>query len=469
MRGKGRTEVIETKIGLLPLYLELYEEIKPGGHEEYRSFVGDISDLLSSNGAQVVSAGTVFTRAQLEKAEELFVENDVHGIALLHLSYSPSLLVADFIERCKLPVLIIDSTPDYTLDPNADGILRRDQAIHGVMDLTSVLRSRDCGKVIVAGHRNEPGFRRRLCNAVKALEAAGAFLNQTVGITGRPFAGMGDFSVSFGELKHDFGIDVAEIPISAIAERSSSMETGSVKERIDTDRQMWNVEGISEAEHIQAVKDYLALKSIAEEKNISGYTMNFQHIGDSIPTPFYACSGLMSEGYGFGGEGDVLTASIGRPMNVLSDAAKFDEFFCPDWMNNRILMSHMGESDARFIKSGSTPALVTREGFLNPHRSVIYRFQAEPGPATFVNISPVRNGGYRLVVGLLDIVDTELMPAVPAPHYQIDPRIPLPEFLEQYADAGGGHHLYVAKGDILEGVRLFCRYVGIDPVIIGRE
>ncbi len=129
-------------IGLLPLYLDLYDKIAPGKHEEYQGFIDGITKLLSSYEVHVVSPGIVFTHEHLSKAEKVFSENDVIGIAVLHLSYSPSLLVADFIEQCRVPTLIIDSTPDSTLDPNAEGILRRDQAIHGVMDLTSVLKSR---------------------------------------------------------------------------------------------------------------------------------------------------------------------------------------------------------------------------------------------------------------------------------------------------------------------------------------
>ncbi len=236
---------------------------------------------------------------------------------------------------------------------------------------------------------------------------------------------MGDFSVSFDALRRDFGITVKEISVSQIAERGESAGEEPVRQKIEEDKKFWNVDAITDEEHAQAVKDYLGMKSIVESEKMSGYTMNFQHIGDSIPTPFYGCSGLISSGYGYGGEGDVLTAALGRPMNMLSDAAKFDEFFCPDWENNRILMSHMGESDSRFVKKGSTPSLVTREGFLNPHRSVIYRFQAEPGEITFVNIAPIA--------------------------------------------AGGGHHLYIVRGDALEEVRLFCRYLGIDSMIVTPE
>ncbi len=209
-----------------------------------------------------------------------------------------------------------------------------------------------------------------------------------------------------------------------------------------------------------------AIEKIVDERGLTAYTMNFQHIGESMATPFYVCSKLMSRGIGYGGEGDVLTATLGRPLNALSSAAKFDEFFCADWKNNRILMSHMGESDSRFIKQGSSPRLAPRDALLNPHTCAIYRFQAEPGEVTFVNISPVDGREYRVVAGLLDIVDAQILDSIEGPHFQVATRIPVGMFLERYAAQGGGHHLYIAKGNILNGLSIFCKQLGFDLRVI---
>ena len=242
-----------------------------------------------------------------------------------------------------------------------------------------------------------------------------------------------------------------------------------MRQQVEEDGTSWDLSAVSPDAHERAIRDYLAVEKIVEEQGLTAYTMNFQHIGDSMATPFYACSRLMSRGIGYGGEGDVLTATLGRPLNAMSGAAKFDEFFCTDWKNNRILMSHMGESDSRFVKQGSSPRLAERDALLNPHSTVIYRFQAEPGEVTFVNLSPVRNGGFRLVAGLLDIVDAPVLDDIEGPHYQVATRLPVGTFLERYAANGGGHHLYIAKGNILDGLSIFCRQLGFDLRVIEGE
>ena len=56
---------------------------------------------------------------------------------------------------------------------------------------------------------------------------------------------------------------------------------------------------------------------------------------------------IMERGGGYAGEGDVLTAGlVGALMSVYPETT-FTEMFCPDWKEDKILLSHMGESNPR--------------------------------------------------------------------------------------------------------------------------
>lgn len=456
----------DIRIGFMPLYLRLYDTMAPGEYSVFQDYIDRVMRQIESCGVTLVSPGVVFQPSHVAEAEALFKREQVSAIVTLHLSYSPSLLVADFLQQTGLPILLVDTTPDFFPEQQPGDFLKRNHGIHGVMDLVSVLTSRGVDFALVSGHLEDGSFPHKLKEAIVALKASGMYRNQTIGITGKPFEGMGDFAVDFGELQRRFGVRVVEVSMDRLVQACGEVAESVIADRIAKDRQDWDVTGIQEEEHREAVRAYAALKGIIDEEGMSGYTMNFQHIDDRIPAPFYACSALISEGYGYGGEGDVSTACLGRPLNTLSPAAKFDEFFCPDWKRNRIIMSHMGEWDSRFAKRGTTASLVTREGFMNPHRSVIYRFRAEPGEVTFVNCSPVSDGRFRFVAGLLDIIDTPLLAQIVAPHYQVHVRGDLGEFLRKYAYAGGGHHLYVAKGNILAALRTFCRLLGFDMEVV---
>ena len=453
------------KAGILPLYLELYENLRPGDYEAYYPFIDEIAGLVRGAGLEPVTAEVAYNAGHVEKARDLFAREGISVLLPLHLCYSPSLLVADFLETSEVPVLFVDTTPAPSFEKMDDSYLMRNHGIHGVMDITSVLKSRGISYEVVSGHRDDPEFQERLQRKLKAIGATSLFKHQRIGITGKPFDGMGDFAVEFESLSKDFGSTVMPVELERLLGARTAVTDTAIDTVIEEDATTWDVSLVEPEDHREAVRSFLALKSIVQDEGITGYTMNFQHITEGMATPFYACSRLMAEGIGYGGEGDVLTASLGGPLNWLAGAAKFDEFFCADWKNDRILMSHMGESDPRFVKPGSSPYLTVRDGFTNPRPSVIYRFEAEPGEVTYANLCPIEGGGYRLVSGLLDIADTPLLDEIIAPHYQVGTRKPVGKFLEEYGAAGGGHHLYIARGDILEELALFSRILGFENIV----
>ena len=447
---------------ILPLYLELYEDLSEGSYRQFDEHVVGVADVVRSAGVDVTVNEVVFSDDHVRKARSELAKGETDFIILLYLAYSPSLLIADMLEECGLPILFIDTTPAASFRNMTKSYLMQNHGIHGVMDLTSVLKSRGVRYSVVAGHPKDNVFSHRLAKTLRGMAAAVLLKGQTIGTTGMPFEGMGDFAVDPDALLRDFGHTLKEISLQDIVDAGKTVSGPEIDDVVKEDAEIQDISGIDPKHHREAIRVYLALRSLMDREHITGYTMNFQHITEGIATPFYACSKLISLGYGYGGEGDVLTATLGMPLNYLAGVAKFDEFFCADWERDRILMSHMGESDARFIKEGSSPYLTMREGFLNPRPSVIYRFQAQPGEVTFVNLCPAGNGRYRLVMGLLDIVDAPVLDRIVAPHYQVRTRMPVGAFLEEYAQAGGGHHLYVARGNILDELAIVSRILDFE-------
>ena len=120
------------------------------------------------------------------------------------------------------------------------------------------------------------------------MKGAVLYKNQNIGITGKPFIGMGDFSVDFDELHKQFGITVKDIPLSRIIGEEKCVIDGDIDTSIEEDKKFWDVSGVAAEVHREAVRTSLALKKIMADEGLTGYTMNFQYITGDIPTPFYA-------------------------------------------------------------------------------------------------------------------------------------------------------------------------------------
>ncbi|TFG63044.1 MAG: hypothetical protein E4H36_06575, partial [Spirochaetales bacterium] len=228
------------KAGFLPLYLKIYDELTPGGCRRFDGFIREMKDILESSGITLADPGAVFDVSHVKKAGELFQREKVSFVITLHLCYSPSLLIADILEDLGRPILIIDSTPDVSFENMEDNYLLDTHGIHGIMDLTSVLKSRGINYTVISGHSENRVFRERLKEAVKSLAAVSFFRNQTIGLTGRPFEGMGDFSVDFGLLKEKFGISVKEIPVERLVEVGKTVGEADIASCIEEEKHTWD-------------------------------------------------------------------------------------------------------------------------------------------------------------------------------------------------------------------------------------
>ena len=129
----------QVKVGLLPLYLELYDKTSPQNRKDVEVFAGDIAARLESRGLQVTAAPVCRLKEEFTLAGRLFEEKDVAAVITLHLAYSPSLESADMLAGLKVPVLVLDTTPDFCFLPDGRAITSN-HGIHGVQDMCNLLR-----------------------------------------------------------------------------------------------------------------------------------------------------------------------------------------------------------------------------------------------------------------------------------------------------------------------------------------
>lgn len=473
-RGKlvetGPSESPKLKIGVLPLYLALYDELRPDMRASLAKFkdrvVETLGGCVDSNDIELIEAPITTLRSDADRVAELFGNGRVDLLVTLHLAYSPSLLVADLLSRIGVPILVLDTTPARTFELENDSYLTQNHGVHGVMDLTSVLTSRGTPYRVVAGHIDDEAYRTRIAAQLTGAVMAKRFKDQRIGVTGAPFAGMGDFEIRADRLSREFGIDAISIAPEVVAEIAGDVDASEVDRMIAVDRKHFSCDGVSAEVHEGEVRSYLAIRRLCHERGLSGYTMNFQHTGPALPPPFYAVSRLMAEGIGYAGESDIITAAFGRAADLLPGRSMFSEIFCVDWDADQIMFSHMGEISPAFAGPGNA-RLVEKQALGHERASLYFRFAVEAMSVTLVNIGVNSGVPVRIVTAPLELIERDLAPGVEAPHFFARPSGKVSDFLESYAAAGGGHHVYLVEGDVRTEIETMCGHLGIPHVEAG--
>lgn len=456
----------EAKIGLLPLYLKLYDDTVPSMRPRVERFCATIASALEEQGLSIETAPICRVEAEFRSAVAAFEESGVAAIVTLHLAYSPSLESALALAETKLPVIILDTTEAFAFDStvDADEILYN-HGIHGVQDLCNLLGRHDKQFEIFAGHYAQSDVLARTARACRGAAMAKRMRASRIGLVGGPFAGMGDFCVPFEELRRDVGLEVVLYDEREGAERIAAVSQGELDAEHARDLALFSFDPcVTRTLYDRSARVGLALRKWREEKNLSALTVNFLATENSNPAlpvmPFTECSKSMMAGIGYAGEGDVLTAALVGALLFAFPETTFSEMFCPDWKGNSIFLSHMGEFNYRV--SAEKPRLTEKDfPFTNAENPTVAYGTFRPGKAAYVNLAPGGNGRYTLIC-----TQGEVLPVTGENNMQqsvngwFRPNGSVADFLERFSRLGGTHHSALVYADCIDELAMFARCMG---------
>ncbi len=457
---------MKIKTGFLPLYLKLYDDAAPGMRTGIEEFYSILTAELEKRDLEVITTGICRLEEEFKQAIRNFKESGVEVIITTHMAYSPSLEAIEAFLATDLPIVIMDTTPDFDFSPEqtADRI-SFNHGIHGVQDLCSLFVRNRRQFFIEAGHWKNSDLIDRIENRVRGAAAAEALKHANIGLIGGPFKGMGDFYVEPEILKRSTGIKTIpfnkNIPPYEISEEELDEQLLSIREYME-------IEDMPSDVLRENIRLTCGLQRWMKEENLNGFSCNFLEINGDGPVnrvPFLMSAAGMYSGLGYAGEGDVLTAALVYALMKINPYTSFTEMFCPDWKNNRIFLSHMGEINPRTCKD---KAVIRMKEFKygTSKQPVSVTGQFMEGNAHIVNAVPMGNGTFRLVICPVTVESHNTDNFSKVVHGWIKPEIPVSRFLEEYSKAGGTHHSALIYHESIETIKTFGLTLGWDIKVI---
>ena len=440
-------------MGLIGLTAELYQRKMPGLVKDLAKFSAELNEVVEKF-AEVIHIPVVYTRVQMKNACTKFKKENVNGIILVFLSYSPSLIIGPVLKRYPdIPVLLWNTQKLYTIDKKFRSYdTSLNHGMHGIQDTANVLLKENIRFNLITGHYRDKNILADIEKWCKAAYILNFLRKARIGRIGGRFKDMGDFAVSDKKITECLGPEIVDIPLAKIVTESKKIKEGKIKELMLIDRKKFKVASeLTEKVHFISARLELSLRRIIGQEKLSGLAINFMGFkGDKgcEAIPFMAIEKFLAEGMGYGGEGDVLCATSVLLLQRLTGTANFVEMFTSDYKNNRILLMHMGESNPKMAKNRNLIKLVKRElELIKPGlATAMLLFPLNPGEVTLFNISPDENGKFKFIVAKGEVLNKPLFKDINSPHFLM--KVPdVKDFLSQYSLAGGTHHLAIAYGD----------------------
>lgn len=458
------------KIGLLLLYLKLYDEAMPELRHQFDGFIAQLKNDIQCHHIDVLLSPICRVDAEFQAAIQEMEQQSVDLIITLHLAYSPSLESSRHLIQTKLPILIFDTTMDLEFGSGvAPERIMLNHGIHGVQDLASILRRKGKTFEIVAGHGSNPSVMKKVVMASRAAFASTCLRTTKALRLGPTFPGMGDFHVPDGLLFDSLGIKVEEKSVSRLEKYIHDIQDHEIEDECRTGQIRFQYD-VPDEVHRRSVKVGLGLRRLLDQEAYTAFSMNFACFdtpeGVVNTMPFLEASKAMERGIGYAGEGDVITAALVGALQRGFGKTTFTEMFCPDWKNGSIFLSHMGEVNPQ--TADGQPRLIEMNFPWAPAKNpAIITCALQAGSAVLVNLAPGPGDSVQLIYSQVEMLaegNHSLMQN--SIRGWMMPRGGIEQFLERYSQLGGTHHCALVYGDAADGIRYMASFAGIESVQI---
>ncbi|GII81658.1 L-arabinose isomerase [Sphaerisporangium rufum] len=399
-------------------------------------------------------------------------------IAWMH-TFSPAKMWIAGLDALRRPLLHLHTQAGRELPWSSIDMdfMNLNQAAHGDREFGYIQSRLGVPRKTVAGHVSDPKVIERIATWARA--AAGRAEVGSLRLA-RFGDNMRDVAVTEGdkvEAQLRFGVSVNTYGVNELVEVVDAASDAEVSELVKEYEDVYRVApelaaGGDRHESLRyAARVELGLRHFLTGGGFRAFTTNFEDLGGLRQLPGLAVQRLMSDGYGFGGEGDWKTSVLLRTLKVMAAGRPGGTSFMEDYTyhltpgEEAILGAHMLEVCPSI--AADTPSCEIHPlgigGREDPVRLV---FDAEPGPAVVVGLADMGDR-FRLVANEIDVIaPLEPLPRLPVARAVWRPRPDLATSAESWLTAGGPHHTVLSAAVGAEELNDFADMLGVELLTI---
>ncbi|RKQ84970.1 L-arabinose isomerase [Solirubrobacter pauli] len=464
-------EATPPRVGMLGVMQDLYDVMLPGITARQGAFGEDVAAALADV-ADVDAGAPVKDRDGIEARVRELEQRGVDGLLVVMLTYGPAMRVARALARTPLPVCLanIQPVPDVTSAWDM-GDLTYNQGIHGAQDTANAMVRAGRPFTVVTDDWRSDAFRAAIGAWARAAAAVSRWRELRIAVIGYAMNGMGDIRVDEHALLRSLGPQVDALAPGALHRAAGAVEADEVAALLAAEDAQFEVDPrLLPAEREEHARMQLGLERVLREGGYGAYSAHFGAIAEDGRfgrLPLAAASSLMATGYGYGAEGDALTAALMCAARTLLGETQFTEMYAMDFATDSILMSHMGEGNWRLARPDRPVRLIKRPlGIGGLGDPPTFLFQYAPGPATLATLVSLGGERFRLLVVEGEVLDTAELPHLEMPYGHFRPDSGVRDCMDAWLRLGGPHHQVLNPGRQAHAWQLFSELAGLELAVI---
>lgn len=472
------------KVGLFGIGLEAYWAQFEGLQARLEGYLDELSVHIQRPGAELVNLGLVDTPEKAMLAGHQFRQADVDIIFLYVTTYALSSTVLPVVRRAKVPVIVLNLSPEPAIDYAWFNNLGDRTRMTGewlafcsacpVPEIASVFKRANIPFHQVTGMlRNDPVAWAEIDEWIEAARIANIMAHNRMGVMGNYYGGMLDIYSSLTLHSAALGGHVEMIEVDQLSALRQTVTDQEVQQRVALFAETFDIQAdCTVAELERAARTSVALDRLVSELNLGSLAYYYKGTGnpnagptlneDTMSSIILGNSLLTANGVPVAGEYEVKNAQAMKIMDSFGVGGSFTEYYAMDFTDDVVLMGHDGPGHIA-IAEGKTKVrpLYVYHGKVGSGLSV--EMSVKHGPVTLLSVVETVDGKLQLLMAEGE--------SVPGPILEIGNtnsryRFPIGarRFVNDWNSHGPAHHCAVGVGHIGSKLKKLGALLDVDVI-----
>jgi L-arabinose isomerase len=402
------------KIGLMGIGLDAYWAQFDGLKERLEGYLGVVEQKIAGESYQIVNVGLVDNPDKAFEAGDLFRKEGVSLILLYVTTYALSSTVLPAVQRAKVPVIVLNLSPEAAIDYASFNAMTDRTAMTGewlsfcnacpVPEIANVFNR--CGipfHQVTGMLHNDPECWQEIAEWMEAAFVANVMQNNRLGCMGHYYSGMLDIYTDLTQQYAHFGGHIELLEVEELVSFSKTVTKEETALRLQLFSTVFDVQPDCSTDALEKA----AITSVGLDKLVAHYKLGslayyYKGTGnieneEAIASIILGNSLLTANGIPVAGEYEIKNAQAMKIMDSFSAGGSFTEFYAMDFKDDVVLMGHDGPGHLA-IAEGKTKVRPLGVYHGKVGKGVSVEMSVKHGPVTLLSVVEKANGKLMFLV-----------------------------------------------------------------------
>ncbi len=469
------------KIGLFGIGLDAYWPQFAGLKERLEGYLTEVHEKLKIPGAVTVNLGLIDNPADAMEAGHTFRKEDVDIIFLYVTTYALSSTVLPVVQRAKVPVIILNLSPEKAIDYRKFNRLGDRTRMTGewlanvsacpVPEIANVfLRAGIKFHQITGVLHGDDDVWKEVSEWVEAAFVANKMSHNRMGCLGHYYGGMLDVYTDLTLQLAAFGGHIEMLEVDELSSLRKKVTGDEISDRIKLFNEEFDIDRDCPEEDLrEAARTSVALEKMVKAHDLGSLAYFYSGTGmqeneQSVSSIILANSLLTSQGIPVAGEYEIKNIQAMKIMDSFGAGGSFTEFYALDFNDDVVLMGHDGPGHIA-IAEGKTKVRPLDVYHGKVGRGLSVEMSVRHGEITLLSVVQKADGKLLLLAAEGE--------SVPGPILEIGNTnsrykfsIGIKNFVNTWNSYGPAHHCAAGIGHIASKIEKLGRLLNIEVVKI---